>query len=160
MICYKDYLNQEIINNDNEVGTVLSFDQDRIVIKYPNTEKTYSSEIAIKSGFITFRNTQLEKLIESEFHELEENKTKKQEEAAKESEKHLAYVREINKTYWKLLRKNEVLCGWFGKDFKYPPLVEFEKKHQQILNKRMKKLSSYIWEHDYTDDYISNPFWL
>ena len=159
MISYNNYINQEIVNKNDEVGTVLSFDKDRIVIKYPNSEKTYSTEIAIKTGFIAFKDTLLEDLLKLELQKSEEEQKKKQEECAEENEKFLAHVREINHVYVELLKKNKVLCELFGNDFKYPPLVEFEKKHQQILNKRNKYRGLLSYRYGYQDNYISDPFW-
>jgi len=159
MINVEEYINKEIINQNDEVGTVLSFDQDRIFIKYPNCEKSYSSEIAIKSGFITFKDSFLNELIRLEFKTIEEDQKNKEEENAKKSEEFLAKVREINQTYIELLKKNKVLCDCFGDDFKYPPLVEFEKKHQQILNKRNKYPFFKGYKHSIYDDYICDPYW-
>ena len=142
MINYKDYLNQEIINKE-----------------YTKCEKTYSSEISLKSGFIAFKDPLLQRQIQLAFQEQEEERKKKQEENALENEKFLASVREINETYKKLIEKAEILRGMFGNDFKYPPLVEFEKKHQQILNKRNKYRGLLSYRYGYQDDYISDPFW-
>lgn len=161
MINYKEYINKEIINQNDEVGTVLSFDQDRISIKYPKCEKSYSSEISIKSGFITFKDPFLNESAKLEFKALEEGRMNKAKESAKQSEEFLAKVREINQAHIKLLNKYHVLCSLFGSDFKYSPLAEFEKKHQQILDKRNKNpLLRMFYRHRLSDDYIFDPYWF
>ena len=48
------FLNQEIINKNNERGLVTFFDDDHIVIKYPNCDKIYCPEIAFKNDFLAF----------------------------------------------------------------------------------------------------------
>lgn len=56
---YNDFLNKQIINKNNETGVVLSFDKEHIVIKYSADVKMYSSDIAFRTGFLTFKNKNL-----------------------------------------------------------------------------------------------------
>ena len=48
----KEYGIKKVVNKNNEVGVVLSFDNDHIIVKYPNDEKTYKPDIALKQVFL------------------------------------------------------------------------------------------------------------
>ena len=45
----EQFLNKEIINKNNERGLVVSFDDEHIVIKYENEERTYCPDVAFKN---------------------------------------------------------------------------------------------------------------
>lgn len=135
---YNDFLNKQIINKNNETGVVLSFDKEHIVIKYSADVKMYSSDIAFRTGFLTFKNKNLKKLIEQDLLEKDIAAKKKEEEQAENHRKYLARRKKVNETYKRMCAKNRMLLALFGRDFIYPPLKEFEKKYKHLIDKSSK----------------------
>ena len=126
-------INQEVLNSNSEKGIVISFDEEHIIIKYPNKEATYVTDIVLKNGFITFINPQLNKLVE------EYKESKKQEELDKQAikekieENAIELRKRINEMYKKLYYKNGIMKALFGYDFLYPPYNEFKKKYKNVI---------------------------
>ena len=52
--------------------------------------------------------------------------------------------RKINELYKKISAKNATLQSLFGRDFKYPLLIEFEKKYRCYIIRRSNKYSGII----------------
>ena len=133
MMNCQQFLHKEVINKNNEKGQVLSFDENHIVIKYTQVEKTYNPDIAFKNGFLTFIDESLNNIF---LNKVSEN-IKTQEEEQKLFKKNHEIVaqrhREILKAYRKLKKKNEVMKTLFGGDFVYPPYAEFMKKYEKIV---------------------------
>ena len=135
---YCDFLNKQIINKNGDTGVVLSFDKDHIVVKYPFGEKTYSSEVTFKVGFLTFKNKNLQRLIDQELINQEEATKKKEEEISENHKKYLLKRKRVNLTYARLCKKYNMLLFLFGRDFIYPPLEEFEKKYKHFIDRRIR----------------------
>ena len=136
MMNYSDFLNQQVINKNNETGIVLSFDKEHVVIKYQSSEKVYNSDIAFKSGFLTFTDERLNNLVTQDLVNKEEISQRQEEEIAKNHQSYLLRRKKVNETYLRLCQKNRMLLSLFGTDFIYPPLKEFEKKYKLLINKR------------------------
>lgn len=135
---YNDFLNKQVVNKYNELGVVLSFDNEHIIVKYPNDEKTYNPDIAFKTGFLAFKNKSLKRLIDQDLLDKDIAAKKKEEELAENHRKHLARRKKVNETYKRMHAKNRMLLTLFGKDFIYPPIKEFEKKYKHLIDRSTK----------------------
>ena len=133
MTDYSKFLNQEIINTSNESGVVLSFDDSHIVVRYPDGEKTYNSDIAFKSKFLSFKNEELNALIQGDIKEKDNKKAEQAKEVEKAQRINLKRRERINEVYKQLAQKEKVLKRMFGSDFIYPPLKAFEKKYKPFI---------------------------
>ena len=49
-----DFLSKEIMNKNQEVGTVLSIDENFVVVNFPSGKKTYGTEFTFRQGFLSF----------------------------------------------------------------------------------------------------------
>ena len=134
MMNYNDFLNQPILNKNQESGLVLSFDENHIVIQYPSTKKIYHPDVAFKNHFLVFENHDLQRLIEQDQSEKEAASKKKEAQVAENNRKYLAKRRRVNLKYSELCRKNRLLLILLGCDFVYPPLKRFEKKYQSYID--------------------------
>lgn len=143
---YKDFINKKIINKNNEEGVIQSYDKDYIVIKYSNSEKTYSSNIAFSSGFLTIKDDSLMNQVNENQLQIKELNKKKEETIKETNRKYLLRKKKVNETYKWLLTKSQKLRALFGPDFIYPPLVEFEKKYKYLIedNKRHGSMENII----------------
>lgn len=147
---YQKYFGKEIINKEDKTGVVVSFDKERITIKYDDVEKCYSSKVVFSKHYLAFKNDEFNKEVDEEFVEKEKQITKSQEEAHK-----VAIIRHkrVNQIYKKLEYKNRVLKKLFGSDFVYPPFEEFKKQYKLILDKGDDLFSSlfgrtnYYWKY-------------
>ena len=132
---YKQFLNKEIINKNNERGVVTSFDHQYLVVRYQKEEKTYNPDIAFKSQFITFIDDGLNIAVK-EYLLNKEKENKQDQELAEAIHKNIVTKnKRIMDYYDKISEKNGVLHVLFGGDFIYPPFVNFVKKYWQIISK-------------------------
>lgn len=129
---YQKYIGKEIVNKDNLVGVVVSFDEERITVKFGDIEKCFSSKVVFSKHFLTFKDDTFNKEMDEEFIEKDKQVLKSQEDAHK-----VAIIRHkrVNQIYKKLEQKNKVLMKLFGSDFIYPPYKEFKKQYKLILDK-------------------------
>ena len=132
----EQFLNKEIINKNNERGLVVSFDNERIVIKYENKEITYCPDVAFKNEFLSFLDSSLNLLINEDLSIKEELKLQHEKEAEDNHKTVINRSKKINKLYKKISAKNATLQSLFGRDFKYPPFIEFEKKYKRYITRR------------------------
>ena len=132
---YNDFLNKQVANKNKQVGVVLSFDNEHIIVKYPNDEKTYHPDIAFKTGFLTFKNKSLKRIIDQDLLDKDIATKKKEEELAENCRKYLIRRNKVNETYKRMYIKNRMLLALFGKDFIYPPMKEFEKKYKHLIDR-------------------------
>ena len=131
---FKEYINQQVINKNNEVGKVISLSDDHIVIEYEEASKTYNPSITFTNHFISFVNQSLNKSFEEYLKNKESLEKQKVEEIKNIQKKYIDKKQKVNKKYDELCYKDYVLKYIFGKDFVYPPLKEFEKKYQKMIN--------------------------
>lgn len=141
---YANFINKEVINKNNEVGIVLMFDDEHIVIKYPSETKTYNPDVAFKTGYITFKNKELKQAISQDVAQKNEIAIRKE----KDNQSLLLKKKIARKTYSMLLRKAKYLQILFGSDFVYPPLEEFENKYKYLIEEK-KKYSEPYFGYDY-----------
>ena len=123
----EQFLNKEIINKNNEKGLVVFFDDDHIIIKYQTEEKTYFPEVAFKNKFLSFLDSALNILIEEDLNQKEEQRLQREKEVADNHRKVVNRSKKINELYKKISAKNNALQSLFGRDFQYPPFIEFER---------------------------------
>ena len=128
------FLNQEIINKNNERGLVTFFDDDHIVIKYPNCDKIYCPEIAFKNDFLAFLDNSLNLLIKKDLTIKENLRLQHQKEAEENYLISVEKQKEIYKAYREIDAKNDFLLSLFGEDFEYPPYIEFVKKNRRYFS--------------------------
>ena len=138
---YQPFLNQIVVNKEKQQGTVISINEDQVIInypdiRYPNDEKTYNTKIAFKNGYLSFTNDDLNTLMSSIIISGE-----------KEIEKQKAFINKnhdvivkrhhlIIKQNQELKKKLKILKQLFGDDFIYPPYVEFMKKYGKIIPRK------------------------
>ena len=137
---YSNFINKQIINKNNQIGTVISFDKEHIVIKYDSSEKTYNPDIALKNGFLTFIDDELNQLIKEDLDHKEIIIKEKEEIKKSNNQKCTARRKQIRKMFKDLYKKYKLLQSLFGYDFIYPPYEEFKKKYKYM----------------FTDEYIHN----
>ena len=142
----EQFLNKEIINKNNERGLVVSFDDEHIVIKYENEERTYCPDVAFKNKFLSFLDSTLNILIEEDLNQKEEQRLQHEKEVADNHRKVVNRSKKINELYKKISAKNNTLQSLFGRDFQYPPFIEFEKKYRCYITRRTNKYSGIIAE--------------
>ena len=142
----EQFLNKEIINKNNEKGLVVFFDDEHIVIKYETEEKTYFPEVAFKTKFLSFLDTTLNFLIEEDLKVKEEDRAQREKQVAENHRKSVVRTKKINELYKKISAKNSALQSLFGRDFQYPPFIEFEKKYRCYITRRTNKYSGIIAE--------------
>ena len=132
---FNDFINQKIINKKDEEGVVISFDKERIIIKYDECEKSYNPDVALKNGFITFIDSSYQEKI-NRYLVLVDDETKKNEELVAKNDR-IAYKRskDVLKKHERLVKKAYILRAMFGQDFIYPPLLEFERKYHNLFIK-------------------------
>ena len=142
----EQFLNKEIINKNNEKGLVVFFDDDHIIIKYQTEEKTYFPEVAFKNKFLSFLDSALNILIGEDLNQKEEQRLQREKEVADNHRKVVNRSKKINELYKKISAKNNALQSLFGRDFQYPPFIEFEKKYRCYITRRTNKYSGIIAE--------------
>ena len=130
----EQFINQEVININNESGIVISFDDDYVVVKYNNTEKTYSRDIVFSNKYLAFKEQSLNQMIQEDLLLKEKTKKQQEEQFSKNRETIIDRRNRINNIYKKLLHKNEIMKLLFGNDFLYPPYVEYIKKYKHYIN--------------------------
>ena len=130
---YNKYLNQKIINKNGEEGIITTFNENYLVIKYKDGEKTYSPDVAIKNMFIFFLDKELQKEINDNIKRKEDETHRKQREFEDNHKRAVALSKKVNTEYQELIDKCYVLQQLFGKDFVYPPYVRFVKRYKYIL---------------------------
>lgn len=124
---------KEIVNQNNERGLVVSFDEEHITVRYENNEKTYNSIISLSNKFLMFLDKNLNDEIEKYLLDKSQQKTKEEKQAQNNNQIVVKRNKKIIKTYERLLIKNRVMKSLFGNDFLYPPYEQFKKKYRLII---------------------------
>ena len=132
----EQFLNKEIINKNNEKGVVIFFDDEHIVVKYQNEEKTYNPTVAFKNKFLSFLDKSLNLLIDKELFNKEESKVQQEQVAQNNHKIAINRYKKINEHYKKIARKYSIMQSLFGSDFRYPPFFEFLKKYKYYIDLR------------------------
>lgn len=131
---YKQFINQVTINSNNERGVVSSFDDEHIVIRYENNEKTYNQETAFSKKFLRFENNILNQIIKNDINKRNIQEMKNQQIINRNEKAARKRNRRILEEYEFISSKNKTLQRLFGKDFLYPPYLEFVKKNRLLIN--------------------------
>ena len=133
-----EFLSKEIMNKNQEVGTVLSIDENFVVVNFPSGKKTYGTEFTFRQGYLSFVDDNLNALINQYFQNKDAvQKSRAQAREEKQAE-FLAKSAQVNKEYKQLCKKNKNLKKWFGQDFVYPPLRKFEQENDFYIDKSIK----------------------
>jgi hypothetical protein len=132
---YNEFINQQVINKNNEVGVIVSFDNEHVVVKYQNITKTYKPDVAFNSGFLTFKEDKYNELIHQDLSNQKELEEKKKKTHIDNNRKSVVRRKRVTEVYKTLLKKSYVLKSLFGSDFVYPPLKEFEEKYKGQFDK-------------------------
>ncbi len=132
----EQFLNKEIINKNNDVGVVISFDDEHIVVKYQNEEKTYCPDVAFKNKYLSFLDDSLNYLVDKELLNKEESEQLHEKVAQNNHKIAVNRLKKINELYKKMSMKNQVMKCLFGGDFQYPPFIEFVKKYKYYIDLR------------------------
>ena len=116
---YNNFLNKQIITKDNNLGIVISFDNEHIVIKLNNLIKTYNPDIAFKTKYLTFKNPKYQKLIDIDLIEKDIAIAKSKQEIEEIRKQHFHRLKSINQTYRRMFIKARKLKMLFGGDYDY-----------------------------------------
>ena len=144
---FQKYINQKVLNLNNEEGIVTSMDDNYVVVKYKDESKTYKCEITFKE-FLKFMDSSLNEEIQKFLNEKEKITKQKEKQHADIEKFHKDRTKMVNKCYMELLKKVKCLKQLFGSDFVYPPLKEFEKKYKYFINKPQRP-SIHAYDHWY-----------
>ena len=129
---FKEFIGKEVLNKNNERGQTVSFDEERIIVRFNNVEKIFNPKVAFTSHFLTFVDDKLNRQFNEEFVEKEKETTKRREDMYQ-----LAITRHkrVNQLYRTLKSKDQILKFLFGPDFIYPPLKTLEKQYRAIIDR-------------------------
>ena len=154
MLNYQEFLKAQIINKNGETGEVVSFDEDRITIRYQEGEKVYNPEVAMRNGFLSFVDERLKRQYSDELAYKDKMKKQREELIRKIDADRPIKIKRVNKINKQYEEKMRVLWGLFGRDFVYPPYVKFLKNYKDLITKPediFKKLFRY-YEYGYKYD--------
>ena len=133
MLNYNDFIGHKIINKNGELGEVVSFNIDHLVIAYQTGKKTYNPEVAVRNGFLSFVDEDLKHQYDEELVNKDIVKKQKEEIARKIDADRPIKIQRVNKINDQYERKIRVLQSLFGKDFIYPPYVKFLRKYKDLI---------------------------
>lgn len=133
---YKKYINQKIINKNNEIGLVVSFDDEHITIKYLDKKITYNSEVSFKNKYLSFIDSNLQYLIEQNLLSKEDQTLQREKMFEDNNKAVIKRNKAILEQYKKVSLKNKELCSLFGRDFIYPPFIKFKKKYRYLIREK------------------------
>ena len=142
---YRVLINKTIRNKNGQVGIVVSFDEQHVVVRYGEVEKTYNPDVAFKNGFLCFTDETLNQLIYEESAVKEVQQRQQELEFENNNKAAVKRITHINKTFKTLLKKSQVMKSLFGSDFEYPPLIEFVKKYRLFINKEKGLFNDYYY---------------
>ena len=129
---FKEFIGKEVLNKNNERGQTVSFDEERIIVRFNNVEKIFNPKVAFTSHFLTFVDDKLNRQINEEFVEKEIETTKRREDI---HQLVITRHKRVNQLYQTLKRKDRILRHLFGPDFIYPPFKDFKKQYRCIIDK-------------------------
>ena len=121
----QSFIDKEVVNKHGQRGTVIAFDEQRIVVKYPGEEKSYNPDVAFKNKFLSFVDESLNCSIDEDI----QAKEKRRQELSDLDKAILQQYKRIHEERARLESKNRTMRRLFGDDFVYPPYVEFVKKY-------------------------------
>ncbi len=133
MLDYTQFIGQQIVNKDGQIGKVIVFNKERIKVGYEKEEKLYSPDIAFKCGAIKFVEGTLNQLINQDIEDKDKTNQVKEQKVAKINQEAKVKIKKAIDRYKELDKKVYILKQLFGQDFIYPPMVEFQKKYPYIV---------------------------
>ena len=111
------------------------------------SQSLYRFDVAFKNKYLSFLDCSLNLLINEDLSFKEELKLQHEKEAENNRRIVINRSKKINEFYKKISAKNATLQYLFGRDFQYPPLIEFEKKYNRCyITRRSNKYSGIIAE--------------
>lgn len=132
---YLKFINKRVTNKYGEEGIVMSFDKDYLLIRYEEGEKKYQTETVLKNKFLSFIDDDLNKEIDIYLLDKEQQDALSNEDIKKNHKIAIERNKKVNEHFLKLEKKNKEMKMLFGKDFLYPPYVEFLKKYKGLIRK-------------------------
>lgn len=124
------FINQTIVNKNNEIGQVVSFEKERITVKFVDRKVIYNPQIAFSNHFLSFVDDDLNQLVEFEY-------IKKPQEEEKQQEMNHRFIVERHKKvrarYIELQKKAYILRKLFGPDYVYPPFEELKRVYKYVI---------------------------
>ena len=133
---YNQFINQEIITKDGNIGLVVGLTDERITIDFLAGQEMYKPDIAFKSSFIKFvdetMNSEMMKIINND----KEEETKHQAVIDKINRDAIKRNKRASEMYIELEKKDKALKRLFGGDFIYPPFERFKKKFPHAKRKK------------------------
>ena len=132
---YQIFINQKITNKDGDIGHIVSFDNNYILVRYEVGDKKYQTLTALKKKFLLFKDNNLNQLVD-DYLKKESQKEKECEEIINRNTKiSIDRYRKVNEYHLKIVKKNKTMKWLFGKDFLYPPYIEFISKYKGVIKR-------------------------
>ena len=128
---YKQFIDKTVITKNQDIGQTVSFDNERIIVRFNNGDKTYNPKVAFTNRFLTFKDEHLNHLINAEFVEKENQIIEQRDRAHKKA---ITRYKKVNALYQQLKKKDQIMKQLFGRDFIYPPFKELEKQYRLVIN--------------------------
>ena len=129
---YQQFIGKEVLSKNQQRGQTVSFDKDRITVRFNDGDKIFNPTVAFSNHFLTFLDEQLNCLINAEFVEKEKQIIEDRQQAHKKA---ISRYKKVNALYQQLKKKDQMLKALFGRDFVYPPFKELEKQYRLVINK-------------------------
>ena len=152
---YSKFINEQIVNANNETGVVTFFDETNIAVSYLKEEKKYDQNIAFKNKFLRFVDQSLQALIDQEIEN--KNSLEAKQKAEELHNEQIMSVRrdKVNEYYKVIAVKNSQMQCLFGRDFIYPPYQEFMQKYGHLVRRYRTESLLLTYKEDYLYDYIN-----
>ena len=128
---YKFLIGQEVLTKNQERGQIVSFEKERITVRFKDGEKIFNKEVDFSKQFLTLLDEKLNHQLNEEYRKNKEETIKQVEVAHQVS---ITRNKRVNARYQRLKKKVYILKQLFGKDFIYPPFEELKKQYRLILN--------------------------
>ena len=147
---YQQFIGKEVLNKNQQRGQTVSFDKDRITVRFINGDKIFNPTVAFSNHFLTFLDDTLNHLVNEEFVKKEKQIIENRQKAHKKA---IDRYKRVNALYQKLKKKDQMLKALFGRDFIYPPFKELEKQYRLVINRDDDWLSKWIRKENYYSRY-------
>ena len=132
----ENYIKEKVINKKGETGSLLSVDDEHVVVAYGDKEITYSTKVAFLNKFLSFVDPLLNRLMEEELNDKEREIKEKEDRLEKCRKDAIDITNRINEDYKKVAKKNNIMCFLFGGDFEYTPFKDFMKKNKHRIREK------------------------
>lgn len=133
---YEQFVNQQVTNYKGQTGTIISFNKERVFVRYDDIETSYNPDVAFKNKALIFVKDELNNLINSDIKERDQASIAYQQKIDKIHQEAVKRNKMASDKYIELEKKEMLLKRLFGSDFIYPPFAELKKKFPHAKRKK------------------------